>query len=266
MAEYKCLQIIQSTPNSSIFYLYLNRPSLKNALSGDFFIEFPKALSSLDQNPNVRVIILAGQGTHFCSGIDLKTLNSITNSQTNDQGRVRERVRREIKGLQDAISAIEKCRKPVIVSVHGGCIGGGIDIITACDIRYCTEDAFFTVKEVDLGITADLGTLQRLPRIVGYGNAIELALTARRFSGLEAKSLGLVSRVFGNKEVMDEEVRAVAEEGRARLRVGWTYTGGIIGGGGAVTGDGGVVLEIGDSKLVGGDIDGVGLLSSASGR
>ena len=99
----------------------------------------------------------------------------------------------------------------MIASVQGACIGGGIDIVTACDIRYCTDDAFFSVKEVDLAITADLGTLQRLPAIVGYGNAMELALTGRRFSGSEAKQLGLVSRSFGSKEEMDEAVRLIAE-------------------------------------------------------
>lgn len=113
--------------------------------------------------------------------------------------------------MQDTITAIERCRKPVIAAVHGACIGGGIDIITACDVRYCTESAFFSVKEVDLGITADLGTLQRLPSIVGYGKAVELALSARRFSGSEAKELGLVSRVFGSKDAMDEGVQAIAE-------------------------------------------------------
>ena len=99
----------------------------------------------------------------------------------------------------------------MIDSIQGACIGGGIDIVTACDIRYCTDDAFFSVKEVDLAITADLGTLQRLPAIVGYGNAMELALTGRRFSSSEAKQLGLVSRSFESKEEMDEAVRLIAE-------------------------------------------------------
>lgn len=99
----------------------------------------------------------------------------------------------------------------MIAAVHGACIGGGVDLVTACDIRFCTDDAFFSVKEVDLAITADIGTLQRLPNIVGYGHAIELALTGRRFSGSEAKSLGLVTRVFSSKEAMDEGVRQVAE-------------------------------------------------------
>ncbi|XP_057485124.1 delta(3,5)-Delta(2,4)-dienoyl-CoA isomerase, peroxisomal [Actinidia eriantha] len=213
METYRSIEIVHKIPNSPVFNLYLNRPSVRNALSGDFFAEFPKALASLDQNPNVSVIILSGAGDHFCSGIDLKTLTSISGgAQSADRGRTGERLRREIKAMQDAITAVEKCRKPVIAAIQGACIGGGIDIITACDLRYCTEDSFFSVKEVDLAITADLGTLQRLPTIVGYGNAMELALTGRRFSGSEAKSLGLVSKVFSSKDAMDEGVQAVAEE------------------------------------------------------
>ncbi|KAM0984449.1 hypothetical protein EV1_011940 [Malus domestica] len=212
MAIYKSLEIFQKNPKSSVFYLHLNRPSHRNALSRDFFTEFPEALSSLDQNPNVNVIVLSGTGDHFCAGIDIKTLTSISEKFVSvDRGRVGEQFRREIKWLQDAITAIERCRKPVIASIHGACIGGGIDIVTACDIRYCSKDAFFSVKEVDLAITADLGTLQRLPGIVGYGNAIELALTGRRFSGPEAKQLGLVSGVFDSRDELENGVRLIAE-------------------------------------------------------
>ncbi|KAL3368713.1 hypothetical protein AABB24_009510 [Solanum stoloniferum] len=213
MEEYKSLKIIQKSPNSLVYYLYLNRATHLNALSRDFFTEFPKAISSLDQNPNVAVIILAGSGKHFCSGIDLQTLGDIfKESDYVDCGRKVERLRRHIKFLQEAITALECCRKPVIAAVHGACIGGAIDIITACDIRYCSSDAFFSVKEVDLAITADLGTLQRLPSIVGFGNAMELALTGRRFTGSEAKDLGLVSKLFTSKEALEEGVKVVAEE------------------------------------------------------
>lgn len=210
METYSSIEIVQGTPKSSVFTLYLNRPLHSNALSREFFTEFPNALSSLDRNPDVAVIILSGKGKHFCSGIDLKALASIS-ADFQDRGRSGEKSRRDIKFMQEAITAIEKCRKPVIAAVQGACIGGGVDIITACDIRFCTEDAFFSVKEVDLAITADLGSLQRLPAIVGYGNAMELSLTARTFSGSDAKALGLVSKVFGSKADMDQGVGAVAE-------------------------------------------------------
>lgn len=211
-SSYKTLEIIRNNTNSSVFHLILNRPSHLNALSLDSFIELPKALSSLDQNPDVSVIILSGAGKHFCSGIDLTSLSSISQqSSSDDKGRSSEQLRRKIKSMQAAITAIEQCRKPVIAAIHGACIGGGVDVITACDIRYCSEDAFFSIKEVDLAIVADLGTLQRLPSIVGYANAMELALTARRFSGREAKDLGLVSQVFGSKLELDHGVTMIAE-------------------------------------------------------
>lgn len=114
--------------------------------------------------------------------------------------------------MQESITAIEECRKPVIASIHGGCIGGGVDIVTACDLRYCTAEAVFSVREVKLGITADLGTLQRLPRIVGYGKAVELALTGRDFSGLEAKEMGLVSQTFASKLELQDGVLKLAQE------------------------------------------------------
>ncbi|MCD7453436.1 delta(3,5)-delta(2,4)-dienoyl-CoA isomerase [Datura stramonium] len=213
MKEYKSLEIIQKSPNSRVYYLYLNRPGHLNALSRDFFTEFPQAISSLDQNPDVAVIVLAGSGKHFCSGIDLQTLaDGFKETYDADCGRNVEKLRRHIKFLQEAITALECCRKPVIAAVHGACIGGAIDIITACDIRFCSSDAFFSVKEVDLAITADLGTLQRLPSIVGFGNAMELALTGRRFMASEAKDLGLVSKVFTSKQALEEGVKLVAED------------------------------------------------------
>lgn len=130
--------------------------------------------------------------------------------------------------MQDAVTAIERCRKPVVAAIHGACIGGGIDVVTACDLRFCSKDAFFAVKEVDLGITADLGTLQRLPKIVGFANAMELALTGRRFSGSDAKDLGLVSKVFDTKEDLDHGVRAIAEAIAAKSPLAVTGTKSVL--------------------------------------
>jgi enoyl-CoA hydratase len=110
--------------------------------------------------------------------------------------RSHEKLRRVIVDLQDVVLAIERCRKPVVAAIHGVCLGGGIDVVTACDIRHCSADAVFSVKEIDVGMTADLGTLQRLPRLVGEGMARELAYTGRNFGGREARDIGLVSRCY----------------------------------------------------------------------
>ncbi|KAL0369151.1 UNVERIFIED_CONTAM: Delta(3,5)-Delta(2,4)-dienoyl-CoA isomerase, peroxisomal [Sesamum calycinum] len=222
--NYKSLKIRQKSPDSRVFYLFIDRPSRGNSLSRDFFAEFPAALSSLDLNPEAGVIILSGVGNHFCTGIDLQLLNSLSQeTRAADTGHTGEKLR-EIKFLQRAVTAIEECRKPVIAAVHGACLGGGVDIITACDVRYSTENAFFSVKEVDLAITADLGSLQRLPGIIGFGNAMELALTARRFSGLEAKDLGLVTRVFSTKEALEKGVAEIAEDIAAKSPLAVTGT------------------------------------------
>ncbi|XP_065864589.1 delta(3,5)-Delta(2,4)-dienoyl-CoA isomerase, peroxisomal-like [Euphorbia lathyris] len=212
MQQYKTISIQQKSPNSRVFHLYLNRPSKINSFSYDFFAEFPAALSSLDENPDVGAIILAGIGNHFSSGIDMEVINSIMEkSLSKERGRGSEWFRREVKYLQAALTAVERCRKPVIASIHGYCVGGGLDLVTACDIRFCTKDAVFSVKEVDLAIVADMGTLQRLPPLVGYGKAVELAMTGRKFSGQEAMDMGLVSRVFESKEALDEGVVLLAE-------------------------------------------------------
>ncbi|CAN6472267.1 unnamed protein product [Victoria cruziana] len=211
--EFKSVRIVQKDPNLGVFHLLLNNPSRKNALTMDFFDEYPRALSSLDQNPSARVVILSSDSDHFCSGIDISALSNIIRSPqatAEEQGRTREALRRMIKWMQAAVSAPESCRKPVIVAVDGGCIGGGVDLVTASDIRVCTEGAFFSVKEVDMALAADLGTLQRLPALVGFGNAADLALTGRRFSGEEAKELGLVQRVFPSRTAMEEGVWKMA--------------------------------------------------------
>ncbi|XP_002992146.2 delta(3,5)-Delta(2,4)-dienoyl-CoA isomerase, peroxisomal [Selaginella moellendorffii] len=196
--------------------LLLNRPHKGNALDDSLFRELPIALRALDDDPQVRVVLLSGSGPNFCSGIDTNILSTKSSSSPSsssgdgDGARGRERFGAYIRWLQDSLSAPEVCRKPVIAMIHGACIGGGIDLITACDVRYCTRDSLFSVKEVDLGITADLGSLQRLPAIVGYANTMELALTARNFDGKEAKELGLVSRVFDSRQEMEAAVGSLA--------------------------------------------------------
>ncbi len=189
----------------------LNRPEKANALSECVWWELQEACRWLDATPAARVGILAGRGRHFCAGIDLEMLQ-LMRAEAIDfpSGHREEHLRQRIAGLQSCITALEECRKPLLASIQGACVGGGIDLITACDMRYATVDARFSVKEIDLAIVADVGTLQRLPRIVGEGIARELVLTAREFNGQEAEALRLVNRAFPTREALEAEVGRVA--------------------------------------------------------
>ncbi|MQM07711.1 hypothetical protein Taro_040553 [Colocasia esculenta] len=214
MEGFKTLEVVQKDAAVPVFHVYLNRPAHRNALTLDFFSELPRALSLLDQNPAARAIVLSARGPHFCAGIDLSSLGSLGGADQDgaDPARARERLRRQILWMQAAITAVERCRKPVIAAVNGACVGGGVDLVTACDVRYCAADAFFSVKEVDLALAADIGTLQRLPAIVGYGNASEMALTGRRVPAAEARAMGLVSAVYASREEMEEAVATIARD------------------------------------------------------
>jgi len=189
-----------------------NRPEKANSLHAEAWKEMQQVFEDMDDNPEVRCIVLSGEGKHFCAGIDLMLLTNLNiYDDLTCEGRKRELVRKFILGLQDNISAIEKCRKPVLAAVHNGCIGGGVDIATACDMRYCTDDAYFQVKEVDMGLVADIGTMQRLPKIVNYGVAAEMSYTGKKVLGPEAREIGLVNKSFSNKEDMMKGVLALAK-------------------------------------------------------
>lgn len=189
-----------------------NRPEKANSLNETAWEEMRSIFESFHENKEVRVIILSGEGKHFCAGIDLSLLMDMQKFQQIDcEGRKREALRKFIFKLQDAISSIENCRKPVLAAIHGASVGGAVDIIAACDIRYCTQDTYFAIKEIDLGLVADIGTMQRLPKILNPGYMAELAYTGRRVGGTEAKEIGLVNRVYQDKAAMMEEVEGIAK-------------------------------------------------------
>jgi enoyl-CoA hydratase len=153
------------------------------------------------------VVVIKAEGKSFTAGTDLNEAASMLSGEGADQ---RENTRIKILALQDGLTAIEKCRKPVIAAVHSHCIGGGIDLISACDIRIATEDAVFSIRETRMGIIADLGTLQRLPDIIGQGWFRELALTGRDFTAAEALRMGLLTRVCENREALYAEAKTLA--------------------------------------------------------
>jgi len=197
--------------NNHIAHLAFNRPEKANSLHKEAWKEMKMIFETLHDNDDVRVIVLSGEGKHFCAGIDLELLMSIQAfQQISCEARKRESIRKFIIELQNCITAIERCRKPVLAAIHRGCLGGAVDIVSACDMRYCTEDAYFVVKEIDLGLVADIGTMQRLPKIMAPAMAAELAYTGRKMGGAEAREEKLVNRCYADKERMMEGVMEIA--------------------------------------------------------
>ena len=190
-------------------WLTINRPEKRNTMGTQFFKDLSKHLADFDQDPAVRAVIIKAEGTSFTAGTDLEEAASILSGQAADE---RENTRKNIMSLQDGLTNIERCSKPVIAAIHSHCIGGGIDLISACDIRLATKDAVFSVRETPMGIIADLGTLQRLPTIIGHGWFRELALTGRDFSAEEALQMRLITRICENREELYAEARKLAEQ------------------------------------------------------
>jgi enoyl-CoA hydratase len=200
------------TLDGPIATVRLNRPDKANAMHLPMWHELRRAFQWIDETPSARVAILEGEGRHFTAGIDLQMMAGLLPQVHDDcDGRTREKLRRLILDLQDTLSALERCRKPVLAAIHGACVGGGIDLICCADVRYAAADARFTVKEIDLGMVADVGTLQRLPKIVGaQGWVRELAYTGRTVDAAEAQAMGLVARVYPTREALQAGVREIA--------------------------------------------------------
>ena len=180
----------------------LNRPTAINAMNTDFWRELPAIINTLDNLGSVRVVILSASGKHFTAGMDLQVFEGMTIEDNIEPARAAEKQRRWIMALQDVFSALEKSRMPVISAIQGACIGGGVDMICATDIRLCTSNAFFNIKETELGITADIGTLQRILHVMPSGLARELAYTSRNFAADEALKCGFVNNVYDSQEEM----------------------------------------------------------------
>ena len=208
----------ESTPyfrlaiNGYIAELFLDRPGQRNSLCLDFWHELPKLLDEIDSNPDIRVLILAGNGKHFCSGIDLKFAERLLKPDTEDISRANDAISDDIQRLQRVMLKLERLRVPVIAAIHGACIGAGLELACTTDIRLCSENAFFQLMEVQLALVADLGGLQRLCRQIPQGLALELAYTGRRIDSREAHNCGLVNTVFSDQETLLNEARKLATQ------------------------------------------------------
>lgn len=199
-------------PRPFVFHVQLNRPDKLNAMNPRMWQEIGDAFAGLSDDPDCRAIVLSGRGRIFTAGLDLMSAMGLAQelAAESDVARRGRTLARKIRAYQQTVSSLERCAKPVLAAVHAACVGAGVDLITAADIRYCTRDAWFCVKEVDIGMAADVGTLQRLPKVVGSQSlARELCLTGRKMAGAEAVACGLVSG--GLFDTYDEMVAHAVE-------------------------------------------------------
>lgn len=189
--------------------LWMANPERRNAMGPAFWDELPRAIGELDADDAVRAVVLAARGPHFTVGLDLKTMGGGL-AEGGGGVAARRRLLDMIGRLQGSITAVARCAKPVIAAVHGYCIGGGIDLITACDVRLASADAIFSIRETRMAMVADVGTLQRLPAIVGKGHVAELALTGDDFDAERAQAIGLVNSVHADQAAVLAAAHAMA--------------------------------------------------------
>jgi enoyl-CoA hydratase len=202
-------QHLEIEVDGHVAVLWLNRPEKRNAMSEDIWLDIPAAMAELDADTSIRVVILAGRGPAFSVGIDIELLASLSPAGES-QAAANMSLYRKIQRLQGTASSLANSPKPVIAAIHGYCLGGAIDLITAADIRLATADSIFSIRETKMGLVADTGSLQRLPRIVGSGTTAEMAYTGADYDASWAKDRGLVNEVLPDHESLVAAAREMA--------------------------------------------------------
>ncbi|MCH2627843.1 MAG: crotonase/enoyl-CoA hydratase family protein [Acidimicrobiales bacterium] len=210
---YTCFNV---ETKDGIAHIRMIRPERANSMIPEFWDELPQIVNQLSEGGDARAIVLSAEGRHFCSGMDLSVFagnNDVTvQDNTKHISRQRASFRTTALQLQRTFSCLEESRLPVLSAIQGACIGGGIDMVSATDLRYATKDAFFSIHEINIGMTADVGTLQRMPKLVPEGVVRELAYTGRNMSASEAKERGFVNEIYEDQDAMDDAVLEIAKE------------------------------------------------------
>jgi len=206
---YRCFDVDIS---DRVAHVRLSRPDELNTMIPEFWRELPEIVTTISDEASARVVVISSTGRHFSAGMDLSVFTGDQLQADAEPGRRHARMRSNAKVLQWSFTALEKARVPVIAAVQGGVIGGAVDLVTACDMRYATADSFFCVQEINIGMTADVGTLQRLGKVIPEGVARELAFTGRRMPAQRAYEVGLVQQVFPGHEALLEGALATAQE------------------------------------------------------
>jgi len=214
--SYECFDVEIA---DKVAHLRLNRPDALNTMTPAFWRELPQIVNGIDADGSARAIVISSTGRHFSAGMDLSVFSGdgLTGGGDPDAppvevGRQRAQLRLTAMALQDSFTCLERTRMPVLAAIQGGCIGGAVDLVTACDMRYATADAFFCIQEINIGMTADVGTLQRLPKIIPEGVARELAYTGRRMPAARAAEVGLVNEVFATHDDLIAGTLEIAAE------------------------------------------------------
>lgn len=209
--NYSCFKV---SVHDKVAHIQLNRPDAMNAMNKAFWNELPAIVRAIDGGALARVIVLSSTGKHFSAGMDLSVFSqegAISHGQA-DRYVAAEAFRSNIRQIQASFNALEEARVPVLVALQGGVIGGAIDLISAADIRWCTQDAFFCIQEINIGMTADVGTFPRLQRLIPEGWVKEMAYTGRRLGAAQAQAIGLVNGVYASQAEMLDAVLATARE------------------------------------------------------
>ncbi len=198
--------------------LWLDRPEKRNALGPAFWSDLPVAMAAIGSDPEIRAVLIAAKGPHFSVGLDLVAMAGLGGPMTGGDGTPlsmaarAKSARTSVLRLQASVTAVAECPLPVIAAIHGYCIGGGVDLAAACDIRLASLDALFSVREAKVAIVADLGSLQRLPHIIGKGHVAELAFTGKDITAARAREIGLVNEVSADADAVVADARALAFE------------------------------------------------------
>ncbi|WP_411816994.1 enoyl-CoA hydratase-related protein [Hyphococcus sp. DH-69] len=210
------------TIEDGIAHIRFSRPDKFNSFIPEFWRELPEAVNNVSDNAEARVIVLSAEGKHFTAGMDISVfMSGALDAPPANREVAAEAFRYNVKSLQDTFSALENARQPVLAAVQGGAVGAGVDLISACDCRYASKDAFFCVQETAIGMTADVGTFPRLTKIIPEGWARQMSYTAERLPATKAKEIGLVNEVYETPEELLENVMKIAKRiaGHAPLAI-----------------------------------------------
>jgi enoyl-CoA hydratase len=208
-AAYACFHV---EIEAGVAHIQMNRPEAMNSMNRAFWNELPAIVRDIDDNARARAIVISSTGRHFSAGMDLQVFQGPQAAAPRDRHTAGESFRRHVHHLQDTFTCLDEARIPVIVAIQGGCIGGAVDMTSACDIRYASADAFFCIQEINIGMTADVGTFPRLCKLIPEGWVRELAYTGRRLPAARAREIGLVNDVFDTHEATVAHALATARE------------------------------------------------------